>query len=72
MLVCSLATKSRKWLAYDAVYFSATHADLVHDIIYIECQTVNGSTHGHVFATFEQLFLKKLKKLDHKSIEKLW
>ena len=31
---------------------SATHADLVHDVMDMDCRTPSGSAHGHVSVIF--------------------
>ena len=63
MLVHSLPMKSRQWVAHGIPNTSAIRddpaiqADLVHDITDKDCQMQNGSTHSHVFVTFECQFL---------------
>ena len=41
--------KGRKRLAHDVKHSSAKFINRVHDLAYTECQTQNGSPHGHVF-----------------------
>ena len=67
ILVCSSPLKSRKWSAHDIIDTCATHASLVHDVTYTDCQTRNGSTYG-CFCNFLTLIFDKL---DQKLTEKL-
>ena len=62
MLIRSTPKKSRKMLLSDACDTFATHASMVHNVTDIDCWAQNGSTHGHVFATFQHRFLTKKKK----------
>ena len=66
---CSLPlwVKSRKWLAQDILYLSATHVDLLHKVTYSECQTQNCSAHN-CFRNFQAL---TVDKVDHKWTERL-
>ena len=47
-------TAEKKW-AHDITDTNSSHASLVHDVKDMDCQTQNGSAHGHVLAT-EMLF----------------
>ena len=44
---------------YDVMFTFARHASLVYDVADRDCQTQNGSTHGHVFMTCKCGFKKK-------------
>ena len=59
MLVCSLPKKSRKGLAHDSLYTSATPANLVHHVKCAKCQ--------HSCLCFQNHQTSDFNKPDHKS-----
>ena len=67
MLVHSLPVENTKGLAqYVKKDASDTAAGLVHDVTDTDCQSQNGSAHGHVFFDFR---MSILSKVDHKSTD---
>ena len=70
VLVGSLPMKTNeelKKLPRDVIGFCATHAGLVHDVADTKCQTLNGTTHGCVFANFKRRFLTNETYLNWKT-----
>ena len=65
MLVLSLRMKNKKGLAPDLFDTVVIHSSLVSDVTGTDFWAHNGSTHDHVFATFECQILTRF------SIEKL-
>ena len=56
MSVHSLLNEEQKKVGSRYVWYLATHFGPVHDITEADCWAQNGSTHGHVFATFKCWF----------------